>query len=668
MSGQGPSVDDAGNFYFSIGNGTVGNNGDPTDPTNRGESLLKMTPDLKLLDFFTPDDYQYLEDYDLDYGADGVLLIPNTNLSLSGSKEAYLYVVENTNMGKIANGNTNVIQMININADNPHPMRHIHGAPVYFKNEQGNEYIYVWAENGWFKQIPFNRANSNFDENNQILSKLILPDGMPGGFMSVSSNGSQPNTGIVWVATPFTGNANQATVPGILRAFDANDITREIWNSNMNVNDTIGKFAKFVCPTVANGKVYMATFSKTIHVFGSLPSAPALRTPENPANAVNGVRYKYFEGGWNYIPDFNTISPTKMGDTTYFGFDTRLQDDNFGYEFKGFIDVPTDGYYTFYIGSDDGSRFYIGNSVVVENDGLHGYIENYGVIGLKAGKHAFTVKYFEGGGDQTLTLNWSGSGIVKQPVPMANLYYVPNACSTYPTAVNANVQPGINFSYYLGQWQALPDFNSLTPATTGTNTQIALYGTPADGQEYVGLVFSGYINAPVDGAYKFYTSSDDGSKLYIGSTMVVNNDGVHGYIEKVGEICLSKGLHPIRVEYFQGAGGIGLGASWEVPGLRKVEIADTSLFYGTVVSAISNPASEQSFTIRPNPTSHHVILQWPGNTKAMVKVKDLQGMTVVSEREMMSGDMMEVANLPQGIYIVVIDSGKEVVTKKLVKH
>ena len=100
MSGQAPAVDDDGFIYLTTGNGTVGLNdgSNPNDTTNRGESLIKLTTAsgaLKIADFFTPSNWKYLEAHDLDFGSDGVLLIPDTHLSLSGSKESYLYLIDN---------------------------------------------------------------------------------------------------------------------------------------------------------------------------------------------------------------------------------------------------------------------------------------------------------------------------------------------------------------------------------------------------------------------------------------------------------------------------------------------------------------------------------------------------------------------------------------------
>jgi len=543
MSGQGPSVDDQGNFYIATGNGTVGLNNDPNDPTNRGESLLKMTPDLKVLDFFTPSDYPYLEDNDLDYGTDGVLLIPNTNYSLSGSKEAYLYMIDNNNMGKMNATESNVIQKIDINASNPNWMRHIHGAPVYYKNNTNQEYIYIWSENALFRQIPFNRNTMRFDVNNQINSTLVLPNGMPGGFMSVSSDGQNPNTGIVWVSHPYQGDANQAVVPGILRAFDANDIRKELWNTNMNADDGYGNFAKFVSPTVANGKVYMATFSNVINVYG-VKSSSVLKDPEIVANPANGLDYSYYEGSWNYIPKYATLTPVKNGTTTNFLMDQRNQDDNFGFEYKGYIEVPADGYYTFYTNSDDGSRLYIGNKLIVDNDGLHGTQEASGVIGLKAGKHSITVDYFELGGEQVLTVSYSGPGINKQEVPSAALYRSGTTSNQSPyLGTPWNIPGKIEAENYDAGGEGIA-FHDLTPGNSGnayrTEDVDMEASTDVNGGYNVGWIDAGEwleytVNVTQAGSYRIDTrvASTSGGQTFhieldgqtISGTITVPNTG-----------------------------------------------------------------------------------------------------------------------------------------------
>lgn len=86
---------------------------------------------------------------------------------------------------------------------------------------------------------------------------------MPGGMLSLSSNGSIDGSAILWASVPLKDDANAGTVEGILRAFDAADVEKELWNSGLNeARDRVGMFAKFCPPVVANGKLYMATFAE----------------------------------------------------------------------------------------------------------------------------------------------------------------------------------------------------------------------------------------------------------------------------------------------------------------------------------------------------------------------------------------------------------------------
>ncbi len=272
MSGQPPSVDDDGNLLITTGNGTTGQAGNPNDTINRASSLIKLSPELKVKDFFTPSNYDYLNNSDNDYGINGALIIPGTHLSLSGSKDGGLYLIDNNNMGGTRVDNSNVLQRLNFGNWGTINTRHLYGSPVYFKDNFGNEYIYGWAEGGLLKQIPFNRVTMRFDTINSKIGITALPGYMPGGILSLSSNGSQPGTGILWISHVATGNANNAVVPGVLQAFDATDVTHELWNSNWSSKrDSVGKFAKFVPPTIANGKVYMATFSNKLNVYGLNP-------------------------------------------------------------------------------------------------------------------------------------------------------------------------------------------------------------------------------------------------------------------------------------------------------------------------------------------------------------------------------------------------------------
>ena len=101
---------------------------------------------------------------------------------------------------------------------------------------------------------------------------MAPPGGMPGGRLVVSSNGIAPGTGVVWGVYPTQGNANSAVVHGALVAYDASTATngklKQLFHSDANPANDMGNFAKYSTPVVANGKVYVATFSNKVVQYG----------------------------------------------------------------------------------------------------------------------------------------------------------------------------------------------------------------------------------------------------------------------------------------------------------------------------------------------------------------------------------------------------------------
>jgi hypothetical protein len=111
-------------------------------------------------------------------------------------------------------------------------------------------------------------ASSGFLSENAH-SPTKAPIGMPGGFLSISANDDKAGTGILWGSHPLSGDANHDVRPGILHAYDAENVGRELWNSEQNSKrDAVGNFSKFCPPTVANGKVYLPRFLKNSAFMG----------------------------------------------------------------------------------------------------------------------------------------------------------------------------------------------------------------------------------------------------------------------------------------------------------------------------------------------------------------------------------------------------------------
>ena len=129
------------------------------------------------------------------------------------------------------------------------------------------------------------------------------------------------------------------------------------------------------------------------------------------------LNYEYYEGMWDFLPDFDSLTPAKTGTVTDFNINDRDQEEYFGFRFIGYIEVARDGDYIFYTNSDDGSALYIGNSLVVSNDGTHGMTERSGNINLTAGKHAITVTMFNKTGALGLEVRYEGPGIAKTLIP-----------------------------------------------------------------------------------------------------------------------------------------------------------------------------------------------------------------------------------------------------------
>jgi len=266
QSGTGMAADAQGNLYVVTGNGTVGDTADPTSPTNRGESALKLTPSgstLQVASYFTPQDYQALNDSDLDYGTMGGFLIPNSLYFLTGGKDGNLYLLNKDAMGGYVPSANQVQQVVALGSS-----ANMHCQAAYYKGS-AKEFIYVWPENQPLRAIPFDPGSNMMDAAGQILAGGGGPTGQSGAILAVSSNGSQDGTGILWASYASTGDAESFVSPGILRAFDANDVTRELWNNHQNVaRDGAGSYAKFSAPTVADGHVYLPTFSNRVVVYG----------------------------------------------------------------------------------------------------------------------------------------------------------------------------------------------------------------------------------------------------------------------------------------------------------------------------------------------------------------------------------------------------------------
>ncbi|MBZ5512719.1 MAG: pyrrolo-quinoline quinone [Acidobacteriia bacterium] len=250
MAGAGMSADSSGNVYVSTGNGTFTVQ---TAGSDYGDSVIKFSssPSLTVTDWFSPYDNSSLSVLDLDLGSGGLLLFPDGtgggSLMLIGGKNGTLYLLNRASLGHWQSGsNSQIIQSI----QNASPGE-IFGTPVWW-----NGWVYVGALNDSIK--AFQLQNGKLTTIPTSATSTYFPDpGAPAP--SLSANGS--SNGILW-ALEYTGGTSE-----VLHAWDATDLSRELYNSSSNLGDDLGPGVRFTVPTVADGKVFVGT-AASLAVYG----------------------------------------------------------------------------------------------------------------------------------------------------------------------------------------------------------------------------------------------------------------------------------------------------------------------------------------------------------------------------------------------------------------
>jgi len=260
MSGTAPAADATGNIYLILGNGTFDSSFDASGFPYQGDcgncyGKISSTAPLRLLDYFTPLNTVAASAADEDFGSGGPLLLPDLtdatgttrHLAVGSGKDANIYVLDRDNMGKSNPNQDNVYELISGELAGPEFAK-----PSYF-----NGTVYYGAVGDALKAFPITNARLAVTPSSQ--SPNLFP--YPGTTPSISSNGVA--NGIVWAVE------NGSTA--VLHAYDATNLTTELYNSNRAANSR-DQFSgnKFITPIVAHGRVYIGT-PNSVAVFGLLP-------------------------------------------------------------------------------------------------------------------------------------------------------------------------------------------------------------------------------------------------------------------------------------------------------------------------------------------------------------------------------------------------------------
>jgi len=247
QSGGAPSVDGSGNVYVVTGNGNS-----ISDGVELGESILKLSPTLSLLDWFTTSSFSTLDPIDADISSGRAILIPGTSKVTAAGKDFTVYSADTACMGHLQGSNINcTLQTFKSNvAGVVSDTTGSYGSvlvnnKLYVPTTDGSIYGFT-VSSGVFSVTP--------------LATQLNTYGFPGTAQISSSNG------IIWTVTS-TNDSHLNPASGTLRALNASTLT-ELWNSDQTPGDTLGHMVKYVGPTVYNGKVYVPNQDGQIQVYG----------------------------------------------------------------------------------------------------------------------------------------------------------------------------------------------------------------------------------------------------------------------------------------------------------------------------------------------------------------------------------------------------------------
>jgi len=207
----------------------------------------------------------------MDLGGSGPLIVPGTKLIIGGGKRGKLYLMSPNASGTYQFSNPQKVydgpeEQINEPVCRTQGQFHIMGGPVHWKDPSGQSIVYVSAESSKIRAYKIDIAQRTLQPFQQTVSKFSEH---PGPILSLSANGNREGTGILWAVEANRTDQNPFfdPAPGVIRAFNAQNLSQELWNSGT----TLGIFAKFTPVTVANGKVYAPTFSGQLVVYGLAP-------------------------------------------------------------------------------------------------------------------------------------------------------------------------------------------------------------------------------------------------------------------------------------------------------------------------------------------------------------------------------------------------------------
>lgn len=479
MTGNGPAADTNGAIYLNTGNGAYDTNSD------YGDSFLKLTNGLGLLDYFTPYNQATLFAQDLDVSSAGLSLLPDSagssahpHLLLGGSKTGSIYLLDRDNLGRYnPSGDTQIVQSL-VGA-----VGGMWCSAAYF-----NGLFYVIGSGDRLKSFTMTNATMG------TTPTATSPNAFGSSTPCLSANGTE--NGVLWAIDTSGSGSSGASV---LYAYNATNVSQMLYSSSQNfARDNPGGAVEFITPVVANGKVYMGaqyavsifgngmflatpvispqggvfTNSVTVTLSDPTPGTSIYYTLDGTTPTTNSILYTgpfvLTQGAVLQAvaaaPGFVTSGPAEasfinssaIGNGTglfgayygnhsstnpYSGSPTMMQTDavvdftwtagpgggiaetNFTVRWTGCVQPQYNETYTFYATADDGVRLWVNGQQLI-----NGWVDQapttyQGSIALQAQQlYNIEMDYYQDGGGATARLQWSSPSTIEAVIPTSQLY------------------------------------------------------------------------------------------------------------------------------------------------------------------------------------------------------------------------------------------------------
>ncbi len=263
MGANGPSADADGNIFVASGNGNFDMDEDDGPRANYALSALKLRIEndaFTVKDFFSPHETATLNAGDLDFGTTGAILLPdragaNPHRLVVAGKTGSVYVLDRDDLGHFDSDNDNVVQRFSVGSD------FLISNPVFFADK-----LYLLPHEFPLMAFTMDPATGLFGQEPSDVSAQCITCFSRGATPSISADGT--NNAIVWV---LDNSGYKTTAPAILHAFDANDLSKELYASPASPLDAnaAALAVKFTVPAVANGRVYIGG-QEAVTVYGLL--------------------------------------------------------------------------------------------------------------------------------------------------------------------------------------------------------------------------------------------------------------------------------------------------------------------------------------------------------------------------------------------------------------